>query len=38
MSVWKKLAGKGECEDKEKATIMENFTSWKTKGRAKSRH
>ena len=38
ISVWKKLAKKGRCEDKEKATMTEQFTFWKTKGRAKSRH
>jgi hypothetical protein len=38
ISVWKELAEKGKCEVKEKATITENFTIWKTKGRAKSRY
>jgi hypothetical protein len=38
ISVWKKLAEKGRFEDKEKAIITENFTFWKTKGTAKSRH
>jgi len=37
-SVWKIFAEKGKCEDTEKATITEEFTFWKTKGRVKTRN